>query len=117
MRSELVAMQAARSVTSWVMFELPFVGDKLMAGRTFMVGCGALGCEFLKVCLHYRRSAVAAAICASCEEPYDYFKLRSSCQGHRSWLGARLWWACTCLVYLLVTALLARHALGSTTMI
>ncbi|CAM9422602.1 unnamed protein product, partial [Phaeothamnion confervicola] len=25
-----------------------FVRDKLMGGKTFMVGCGALGCEFLK---------------------------------------------------------------------
>jgi ubiquitin-activating enzyme E1 len=30
-------------------FGEPFVAQQLMNGRTFMVGCGALGCEFLKV--------------------------------------------------------------------
>eukprot|EP00611_Tribonema_gayanum_P030367 TRINITY_DN8423_c0_g1_i1.p1 TRINITY_DN8423_c0_g1~~TRINITY_DN8423_c0_g1_i1.p1 ORF type:complete len:705 (+),score=261.06 TRINITY_DN8423_c0_g1_i1:59-2173(+) len=30
------------------MFGAAFVRERLMAGRTFMVGCGALGCEFLK---------------------------------------------------------------------
>ncbi|CAN0440141.1 unnamed protein product [Discosporangium mesarthrocarpum] len=29
-------------------FGKEFVQDKIMNGKTFMVGCGALGCEFLK---------------------------------------------------------------------